>query len=407
MKILHIAEQGSGGGAESVFRESVMLLKEHDQANIHFVACKSATNLPFNIDYVFSGKISKTQLIYSFRYKIELEKILSHAKPDIVHLHHTGLLSSSILHVLWKYKRVNPRFSVVQTAHTFEYICSHHAAYDYNKSIRCLDCLQQRYKFKIFYRNCSRSGYFHSVAKGISSLISHFFYKRRVVDIIIVPSEFMKSTISASKLHDQDRIVVLDNPVSKGFLRQNILNEKKNQIIYFGRLSEEKNIQLVLKAFALYVKANHNPYNLLIIGEGPEADKLKALAIKLNLKSLVAFMPFMPHSELKNYLGTSKISILASKCYENAPMMVLESLAFNIIPIVCNHGGMKEMVNKFNFGVLFDSDSVDSLSLNISEVIRNYDKLLEGSILARNLAQTYLAKDNYVKKLSEIYSGIY
>lgn len=78
MKILHIAEQGSGGGAESVFRESVMLLKKYDDSNTHLVACKKSMNLPFDIDYSFSHEISKTQLIYSFRYKIELEKILIH-----------------------------------------------------------------------------------------------------------------------------------------------------------------------------------------------------------------------------------------------------------------------------------------------------------------------------------------
>lgn len=67
---------------------------------------------------------------------------------------------------------------------------------------------------------------------------------------------------------------------------------------------------------------------------------------------------------------------------------------------------MKEMVSKFGFGVMFDGDSTESLAQKISYVVSSYDKFLNESDLARNLAKSHLAQNNYVFELTKIYLGV-
>lgn len=405
MRVLHIAESGDGGGAESVFRETVTMLKDLDHQRDHFVACKWSNALPFQIDFVFpEGDVRLIDLIYSAMNKKKLDSFLDQLKPDIIHLHHYANLSPSILHSLYNYKIKYNRTKIIQTAHTFEYICSHHAAYDYQQSKRCLDCSSQRFKTKIFYRNCSRLNYFHSVGKGINSLIAHYFYGKNFIDKIIVPSQFMKDSVLQNKSINSDQVEVIDNPVSKEFLVIDNGNIKKDQLIYFGRLSEEKNIELLISAYSHYVKSVVEPFTLVIIGNGVEKIRLEALVLSLKLNHCVKFIPFLSHKDLKGYLNDSKISILPSKCFENAPMMVVESLVANIIPIVSNHGGMKEMITRFSFGLVFDSDDIISLSKQISYAVSNYDELIQKANEARILATQTLSKEVYLNKLSNLYS---
>jgi glycosyltransferase involved in cell wall biosynthesis len=404
MKILHISEKADGGGAESVFRETIVLLKDLDKERSHYIACKASENLPFKIDFPFkSNKVNSLDLIYSFENRRQLDIFLAELEPDLIHLHHYANLSPSVLSSLYKFKKRRPEVKIVQTVHTFEYLCSHHAAFDYKKSMRCLDCGKQRFKTKIFYRNCSRLGYMHSIGKGINSLIAHYYYGRNVIDLLIVPSEFMKETIAQNNRFESEKIFIVENPVAKSFIHERACLNKKNQIIYFGRLSDEKNIELLVRAYAQYIVNSIEPYTLLIVGEGPDSVMLQNLVRELNLEDNVRFLPFLQHAELSVHLQESKISVLPSKCFENAPMMVIESLAFDILPIVSSHGGMKEMVTKFNFGLTFKSDSVSSLSEIINYAVEHNAELVRNTKNARLIAGQLLTSERYLRNLDNIY----
>jgi len=407
MKVLHISEKADGGGAESVFRETVLLLKDLDTTRSHYVASKPTPGMDFTVDYPFTSKPGNLlDLIYSTENKRQLDRYLAELNPDLIHLHHYANLSPSVLSSLHSFRKKRPDVRIIQTVHTFEYLCSHHAGFDYKKSMRCLDCGKQRFKLKIFYRNCSRLGFIHSIGKGINSLIAHYYYGKKVIDQLIAPSEFMKNTIAENNRFAAERISIIENPVAKSFLSGIAEVAKKDQLIYFGRLSDEKDIELLIRAYADYVGKSQCPYKLLIIGDGPEKDALVELTSRLGVRHLITFMPFLQHSALKAHLCDSKISILPSKCFENAPMMVIESLAFDILPIVSGHGGMKEMVSKFHFGLTFKSDSFSSLSDMISYAIDHYPALIADTKESRLKAGRLLSGERYLANLDQVYKSV-
>ncbi|WP_281231878.1 glycosyltransferase family 4 protein [Flavobacterium gelatinilyticum] len=402
-KILHISERGEGGGGESVFRETVVLFQELDLINTHYTACKQSNKLPFKVDFDFKEKEQLADFIYSFSNKRKMDLMLKEIEPDIIHLHHYGNLSPSILHSLHNYKKRRDNIRIIQTVHTFQYSCSHQAAYDYNKTKRCLDCASVHFKTKIFYRKCSRAGFVHSIAKGFNSLITHYYYKKEIIDTIVVPSNFIKEAILLNKFYSDKKIVEINNPIFEN-LEKKVKFHKENNIVYFGRLSEEKNIKLLITAFSLFASKDIENYKLLIIGDGSEKKELQQYVNEKKILDKVIFFPFMTQRELAKYLETSKISIMTSKCFENAPMMMIESFNYNIIPIAANHGGMREMVLKLNFGLLFESEDEYSLVDQITKAVNDYEKLINEKPKLEAKIRDLFSKSKYFTELSNLYS---
>lgn len=408
--VLHIGESMAGGGAESVFRDTIAILTKQDHKNKHLVACiKPVNNLGQKVDFPFEENNTKgikliLSQIFSHRNYIDLKKALISSKPDIIHLQNYGNLSPSILRAILLYKKENINVKVIHTVHTFEYVCSHHAGYDYRKKRKCTDCAGKKYKLKIFYRGCSRLGYLHSIGKGITNLISSYYISHNVIDLWTTPSKFLRSFMISNLLEDE-KVSVLRNPCDFENLKKNI-SIKKNQpfeFVYFGRFSEEKNIECLLKAFKMVFKEAGN-VRLSLIGQGEKGDELRELCVRLNILNFVTFEPFLPKEELIERLKSSKVSVLPSKCFETASLVTIESIMLNLVPIVCNHGGMKEMIELTKFGVTFeDNDEVD-LSKKMLFTLNNYSNIMKDIETVKSAISNVFGADVFMEDIKKIYS---
>jgi glycosyltransferase involved in cell wall biosynthesis len=408
--VLHIAESIAGGGAESVFRDTIAILTKQDCKNKHLVACiQPVNNVGQKVDYPFEENNAKgikliLSQIFSYRNYIDLKRALFSSKPDIIHLQNYGNLSPSILRAILRYKKQNIHVKVIHTVHTFEYVCSHNAGYDYRKKRKCTDCADKKYKLKIFYRGCSRLGYFHSIGKGITNLISSYYVSRNVIDLWTTPSKFLRSFMISNFL-EVEKVSVLRNPCDFENLKEDISIGKRQlfEFVYFGRFSEEKNIECLLKAFKIVSKEAAN-VRLSLIGQGEIEDELKDLCMRLDLLDFVTFEPFLPKAELIERLKSSKVSVLPSKCYETASLVTIESIMLNLIPIVCNHGGMKEMIELTNFGVTFeDNDEVD-LSKKMLFAMNNYSNIMKDIETVKSDISNVFGADVFMEDIKKIYS---
>jgi glycosyltransferase involved in cell wall biosynthesis len=410
VKVLHIAESGFGGGAESVFRDTIVALNKFDN-NTHLVACRYHANLPFSIDLTFQNTTENNFLInlfqiYNHKNYLTLSSFLNKERPQIIHLHNYGNLSPSILRALINYKQKDRDLKIIHSVHTFEYLCSHHAGYDYKKQKRCLDCAKNKIKTKIFYRHCSRAGIFHSIGKGITSILAQYYLSFDLIDIWITPSVFLKNEMSKSWVA-KDKIYSIINPLPDIFLNQaknQIEKDPENSLIYFGRISNEKNLDVLLKAVSLLIKENFQ-VNLKIVGSGIERERLLLLSETYGISNFVHFIPFIEQTELLKILLKTKVSILPSKCFETASMLVLESISSNVFPIVVNHGGMLEMINYMNVGYTFEDNDHHDLCDKIKSAFVNYSINLR-KVNAAKLNLKELGLSNYSLVITEMYNKL-
>lgn len=136
-----------------------------------------------------------------------------------------------------------------------------------------------------------------------------------------------------------------------------LATEKEDFYLTASRLVPYKRIDLIIEAFA------HMPdKKLIVIGSGPEKERLKAKAVS-NI-SLIGYQEF---DSLKSYMQKAKAFVFAAE--EDFGIIVVEAMACGTPVIAGNFGGTTESVVDKKTGVLFPNQTVDS----IVEAVKNFD----------------------------------
>lgn len=136
-----------------------------------------------------------------------------------------------------------------------------------------------------------------------------------------------------------------------------LATEKEDFYLTASRLVPYKRIDLIIEAFARMPDKK-----LIVIGSGPEKERLKAKAAS-NI-SLIGYQEF---DSLKSYMQKAKAFVFAAE--EDFGIIVVEAMACGTPVIAGNFGGTTESVVDKKTGVLFPNQTVDS----IVEAVKNFD----------------------------------
>ncbi len=117
------------------------------------------------------------------------------------------------------------------------------------------------------------------------------------------------------------------------------LPPNQHRIVHVGRLVEWKRVDMLLRALAR-VRTRFPGAELLVIGNGPEREKLEALAAQLKLGSSVTFLGgiYDPHV-LGQYLLASSLYVLAGM----GGLSINEAMCFGL-PVLCSVGDGTEKI---------------------------------------------------------------
>lgn len=125
--------------------------------------------------------------------------------------------------------------------------------------------------------------------------------------------------------------------------------EGKRVIIHVGRVSYEKDIDMVIRAM------RHVDAHLLIVGKGPAKDDLEELVRSLRLEDKITFTGFVSDEDLPRFYNMGDMVVSASK-FETQGLTILEAMATGK-PVACRNGrAFAEIVKDGVNGYLFDDD---------------------------------------------------
>jgi len=116
------------------------------------------------------------------------------------------------------------------------------------------------------------------------------------------------------------------------------------RILYVGRLSAAKNVDVLLRALAILRRRDAN-WNASVVGDGPEAERLRELCAALGLTDLVAFTGAMPHASVMEQYRRSHILVLPSTT-EGWPKALTEAMAHGVVWIASDVGLMPWMLGE-------------------------------------------------------------
>ena len=149
------------------------------------------------------------------------------------------------------------------------------------------------------------------------------------------------------------------------------LSRKRKDIVTTGRLTKQKNHELLIRAFAEI--ANDIEDNLFIYGDGELKDYLQDLINELHMNNRV-FLPGPTH-DVVNVLKDKKLFVLSSD-FEGMPNSLMEAMAMGLpcISTDCPCGGPKSIINNMHNGVLTKVGDVKELENSIYNLIVDEDK---------------------------------
>ncbi len=169
-----------------------------------------------------------------------------------------------------------------------------------------------------------------------------------------------------------------------------------------SRLSQEKNIMLLLRAFREVVRSEKNVH-LVIVGDGPERKNLERVARTMVIQNAVEFVGWQ-REDLVDYYATAECYVLTSN-YEGYARSVVEAMAASLPVIMTDVGIAGELVKDNINGLIVPVGDVDTLVLCMLWVMRDESVRTTLSQNARATASQLIQKEAYLKAMQEAWES--
>ena len=206
-----------------------------------------------------------------------------------------------------------------------------------------------RYAWDLYFEYIQSSGLESGIKGFLAKWILHNIRKFDVIsasrpDFIIANSKYVQKRIK--KIYRRDSTVIYP-PVDVD--KFHLSSEKEDFYIVVSRLVPYKKVDIVVKAFSLLPDRK-----LVVVGEGPEAKKVKKLAGKN-----VEFVGYQNEENLKRLYAKAKA--LINPQIEDFGITPVEAMASGTPVIAYARGGALETVVEGKTGIFFNEQSPEAL----------------------------------------------
>ncbi len=175
-------------------------------------------------------------------------------------------------------------------------------------------------------------------------------------------------------------------------------------LIFAGRLIKDKNVDLLIRAVALARKELPS-INCLIIGQGPEKERLVSLSEGLGLKESILFKDFLEYAQLLSYMKAAKLFIFPST-REGFGIVVMEAMAAGLAVITVEHpmNAATELVRQGETGYICRPQPQDIAS-HITALLKDPATRAQFSEQAKKITRDY-DWDKIAKISEEFYKEV-
>jgi glycosyltransferase involved in cell wall biosynthesis len=241
-----------------------------------------------------------------------LERVWTVERPAYIHLHNVfPVLGPRFFR--WAIDRGVP---LVMTVHNHRFFCTNGLALR-DKQI-CKDCFTSKVAWRPVLHNCNGSwkkSIYHSLA--LTELRLGDLYSR-AIQRFVAPSPYLQAELVKLGI-PRERVIHILNPVFRAEDAPAPARGKGDtyDVIYAGRLSEEKGINELIAAIRLLPDVR-----FLIVGDGPERPLVEAAVREVRN---LTFLGAMAHEQVLDLIGQSRIAVLPSICNETLSTFALEA----------------------------------------------------------------------------------
>ena len=335
-----------------------------------------------NVKSPFKAARDGIALVYSPEAKHNFQGLCEEFRPDVVHLNNVHRqITLSILDApyLREYK-----VPVFYTAHDYVTVCPGYLMLDGDGRV-CDACLEDgRYRHCIE-RRCLKGSRAKSALAAMEASFNRAHKSNQRIDKVIAPSRFMRSKLIEGGW-PEGKVVFLQNFADDAILDRaanagaDATDRENPYLLFFGRLSIEKGVDTLLRAFDVALPKLPQNMRLVVVGDGPDGADFKALASSLGCASRIEFAGYQTGGALQAYVERASLAIASSRWRENMPYSIVEAFAAGTPVIGTNIGGIPELVDEGKTGFICEPGGVQSMADAIS---RGMSAFLDRSAYSR------------------------
>ncbi len=150
-------------------------------------------------------------------------------------------------------------------------------------------------------------------------------------------------------------------------------------VLFAGRLEWEKGVHTLIEAVPR-LRRRFPGLRVVIVGKGSQQEPLEALARRLRVTRSVRFTGWLTEGGLRSVAAAADVAVVPS-VYEPFGLVALESAALGTPLVVADTGGLAEIVEHGETGLVFPPLDAPALADAVSEVLRD-------EVLARRVVRT-------------------
>jgi glycosyltransferase involved in cell wall biosynthesis len=225
-----------------------------------------------------------------------------------------------------------------------------------------------------------------------------------LADAIIVPTKGLASLILQREKVNPNKIYIIPNAVNikrfyprdKTECRQKLkLSEDYFYFCFVGNLAKWQGLDYAITALAQLLKEDRNQrIKLIIVGDGPEKEKLIKLANKLQVNYNIIFLGSVNYKEIPYIINACDVCIAPFTSWRNkelgiSPLKLYEYLACGK-PVITSKLPGTEIVSELDAGILVEAENIEKLKEAYKEVLKRLHHYNE----KRNIIHEEIAKNH-------------
>ena len=189
----------------------------------------------------------------------------------------------------------------------------------------------------------------------------------------------------ALKFDARFEIPIIPNGVNLDLYVAGDRNQAAPHLFSAGRIVHQKGLDLALRAL---VGLKDLDWEWRIAGDGPQLEFLKRLAQELGIAERIRFLGWQSREQLIQQYQSANLFLFPSR-HEGMPNAVLEAMASGLPVIASRIAGSEELVMDGETGLLFPSESVDSLRAALKQLLTDASLRQRMGVASRRRVEEY------------------
>lgn len=181
-------------------------------------------------------------------------------------------------------------------------------------------------------------------------------------------------------------------------LKEELGIEGKRTVVYLGRLTERKGVEILIKAFSKVQEEISNSV-LVIAGEGEERKKLEYLASDLKMKN-VLFVGYVDEKLKSLYYSIADVFVLPSVAHSGEVWNLVLNEAMSLgKPVISTNavGASYDLIKNGVNGYVVEDGDIEGLSNAIEELLKDPEKMRKMGLESRRIVENDFTFDRMVE----------